>query len=175
MRKSILASALLVGALTTSVFAFPGNGGFNCPQIGANMPQGMMAGAQMEPNNMQGPNGYMMAGNQMGYGMNQMGPRMQRGGSMMFMFAGLQLTNEQQYKMSILRDEMRLDMRKAMGMSRWERPMFKFITKNGFDEKGYKNYMIQRSQKMIDLRTEYMKKMFDILTKEQIAKLQPQK
>ena len=160
MKKSILASALLVGALTTSVFAFPGNGGFNCPQMGPNMQQG--------------PNGSMMAGNRMGYGMNQMGPRMQRGGNM-FMFAGLQLTNEQLYKMSILRDEMRLEMKKAMGMSRWERPMFKFITKDGFDEKGYKNYMIQRSQKMADLKAEYMKKMINLLTKEQIAKLQPQK
>ena len=86
------------------------------------------------------------------------------------MFSNLDLSDEQKYKLSILHDEMRLEMKKSMGM-RQERPMQKFANENGFDEKGFKKYMDERHEKMIALRAAHMKKVFAVLTPEQIAKL----
>lgn len=161
MKKSVLASVVLAGALSSSAFAYQGNGmPNNCPQQG-NMQQAPMQG--------------MMAGKKMDCGMQMMGAQsmrghMKKGSNMMLAFSKLNLTDEQQYKISLLRDEMRLEMKKAMGM-RNQAPMFKFVSNNGFDAAGYKKYMGEKSQKMMSLRADYMKKMFDVLTKEQRQQL----
>jgi Spy/CpxP family protein refolding chaperone len=153
MKKTVLASALVIGLLSTSAFAFMGD----C-QRGDGMMQ-KRQDCQMQDKRMGCDRG--------DFRMNHKG--MQRGGEMR-MFSNLDLSDEQKYKLSILHDEMRLEMKKSIGMKQ-ERPMQKFVNENGFDEKGFKKYMDERHEKMIALRAAHMKKVFAVLTPEQIAKL----
>lgn len=158
MKKTVLASALVIGLLSTAAFAF----NQNCPNFGQRGMQGNMPGSQQ---------GMMMnqKGNCNMQGKGMYGMKGQRGG-MMPMLANLDLTQEQQYKLSILRDEMKLEMKKSMGMN--QRPDFsKFITTDGFDKEAFTKSMDERHEKMIALRAAHMKKVFAVLTPEQIAKL----
>ncbi len=162
MKKKILVASLLIGALSTAAFAF----NQNCPNFGQRGMQGNMPGSQQ---------GMMMnqKGNCNMQGKGMYGMKGQRGG-MMPMLANLDLTQEQQYKLSILRDEMKLEMKKSMGMN--QRPDFsKFITTDGFDKEAFTKSMDERHTKMTTLRAEHMQKVLALLTKEQITKLQATK
>ena len=85
---------------------------------------------------------------------------MKRGGGMM-MFSQLELSAEQQHKLSILRDEMRLEMKKQMGPKK-RGNMQKFITADGFDKAGFLKEMNERHTKMSELKATHMEKAFAI-------------
>ena len=89
----------------------------------------------------------------------------------MRMFSKLNLTSEQRYQFSILRDEMRLEMKKQMHNTRKMRQMGTFFKGDSFDKDAFKKQMEKRHEKMLDLRANYMDKAFKILTKEQKAQL----
>jgi len=89
----------------------------------------------------------------------------------MHMFSKLNLTSEQRYQFSILRDEMRLEMKKQMHNTRKMRQMGTFFKGDSFDKDAFKKQMEKRHEKMLDLRANYMDKAFKILTKEQKAQL----
>jgi Spy/CpxP family protein refolding chaperone len=151
MKKKILVASLLAGVLATSGFAY----NQDCPNFDQRSMQnakGMQKGFKQNCS-MQGKRG------------------MQRGGGMMPMLANLDLSDEQKYQLSILRDEMRLEMKKSMGMQ--QRPDFsKFITKDGFDKEAFVKSMDEKHTKMIQIKADHMQKVFKILTKAQIEKLQ---
>ncbi len=52
------------------------------------------------------------------------------------MFSQLNLTNDQQFQLSILRDEMRLEMRKIRG-AKGQGRMMQFVSDNGFDNESF--------------------------------------
>jgi Spy/CpxP family protein refolding chaperone len=126
--------------------------------------------------NMQNRQGMMGQRGMMGGQSGMMGKRMMMGGmmnhqrGMMSMFQNLKLSDDQRYKISILRDEMRLDMRKLMGPNH-RKEIFNFVSENGFDKAGFKKEMNQMHDKMLDAKADNMEKMFKILTKEQIIQL----
>jgi len=83
-------------------------------------------------NNQQGMmNGQYQQNMQRGQGMGMMGGGMQ-------MFSQLNLTNEQQYQLSILRDEMRLKMKKQMHNGQPMRQMGAFFKGDNFDKNAFK-------------------------------------
>ena len=185
MNKKILATGLLAGVLAVSGYAHGADGDQDGGMImgqqqGQYMNQrGNMQGQQRYSNqrgNMQGQQGYMnqkrgMHGQRGMMGKSgMMGQMMGAQARMMNMFQNLKLSNDQRYKISILRDEMRLDMRKLMGPNH-RKEMFKFVTANGFDKAGFKKEINQMHDKMLDAKADNMEKMFKILTKEQITQL----
>ncbi len=142
--------------------------------------QGNMQGQQGYMNqrgNMQGQQGYMnqrgsMIGGQSGmpgkYGM--MGQMMGAQAGMMNMFRNLNISNNQRYKISILREEMMLDMRKLMGPDHIKE-MSNFITNKGFDKSGFIKEATQTHDKILKITADNMEKMFKLLTKKQITQL----
>lgn len=102
------------------------------------------------------------------YGM--MGQMMGAQAGMMNMFQNLKLSNDQRYNISILREEMRLDMRKLMGPDH-RKEMSNFITSNGFDKAGFIKEANEMHDKMLKIKADNMEKMFKLLTKEQITQL----
>lgn len=156
MKKVILASAVAFGVLATSALAYQGD----CPRGERGMmqnPQGMQ---------MQGARGDCAKGFKQGFhkGMRHGGGMMGKGG---FMFSQLDLSDDQRYQLSLLRDEMRLEMKKAMG-PKGQRPMQQFITDDGFDADGFKAYMETRHTKMSALKAEHMKKFLHCLQKNKL-------
>jgi Spy/CpxP family protein refolding chaperone len=143
MKKNILVAAALIATLSTGAFAY--NQG-NCN--GQGMQRGMMN---------QG-----MQKDMMNQGMYK------RGG--MRMFAQLNLTNEQRYQLSILRDEMKLEMKKARGFKQQNRPM-QFVSADGFDKEAFKKFSNEKHAQRLELRANFMEKAFKILTAEQVAQL----
>ncbi|WP_024953912.1 Spy/CpxP family protein refolding chaperone [Sulfurospirillum arcachonense] len=154
MKNKILAAVLVVGTLATASFAY----NQNCPNYGQ---RGMMQ-----------RQGMPQQGMMQGQGMRQKG-MMQRGmhrfGGMQ-MFSNLNLTNDQKFKMSILRDEMKLEMKKLRGV-RGQGKMMNFIGDAGFDKAAFTKYSNDKHQKMMNIRINHMEKVFKILTKEQVAQL----
>ena len=149
-------------------------------QQGSMNQRGNMQGQQGYMNqrgNMQGQQGYMnqrgnMIGGQSGmpgkYGM--MGQMMGAQAGMMNMFQNLNISNDQRYKISILREEMMLDMRKLMGPDHIKE-MSNFITNKGFNKLGFIKEATQMHDKILKIKADNMEKMFKILTKEQITQL----
>jgi len=188
MNKKILVTGLLASALTVAVYAHGGNGdqdgGMMGQQQGQYMQgqQGNMQGRQGQymqgqRGNMQGQRGNMQGqSGMMGGQSGMMGKRMMMGqmmshqSGMMGMFQNLNLSNDQRYKISILKEEMKLDMRKLMGPNH-RKEMFSFMTTNGFDKAGFKKEARQIHNKMLNIKADNMEKMFKILTKEQIKQL----
>ena len=188
MKNRTLATVALVGTLTVGAFAHGvENQGMMNRQGVQN--QGMMNGGMMNRKNMsngknmqnrgmmngQGKgvmNGGMMGGQGMGM-MRGQGMGMMRGGMMhgMQMFSQLNLNKEQKFQLSILRDEMRLEMRKLMHDGQQMGQMGKFIKGDSFDKNSFKEHMNQKHEKMLNLRANNMEKAFKILTKEQIEEL----
>ena len=179
MKKTTLLAVALSGALAIGAFAH----GMNNQQ--GMMGQGMMSGQQNMQRGQgmgmmggqQGMMGSGMAGNHcansgtnyMGHGM--MGSRgMMQGG--MQMFSQLNLTSEQQYQLSILRDEMRLEMKKQMHNAQPMGQMGAFFKGDHFDKDAFKNQMEKQHDKMLNLMANNMEKVFKILTKKQRAQLQ---
>ncbi len=158
MKKRTLLAVALTGALTVGAFA-----------QGMNNQQNMMYGQQNMQNqqNMQRGQGMGMHSGMMGKGM--MNGSMMGGG--MQMFSQLNLTSEQQFKLSILRDEMRLEMKKAMHAGQQKGQMEAFFKGDKFDKASFKKHMNEKHDKMLNLKADNMEKAFKILTKEQIAQL----
>ena len=155
MKSGILATILVVGTITTAAFAYTQD----CPNLGQKgsksgygMQQGMM--------NQQGMSGYGMHQGMMnqqdmhGYGTQG--------------FKGVKLTNEQSNKLTILRDEMRLEMRKLMGANLQQHHMINFVTDKGFNKDTFIKNMDERHQQMSQIRAAHFEKVFKILTPEQI-------
>ncbi len=166
MKKKILVAALAVSAIISATYAYSGNSGV----------QGMMNGQVGMMNGQGGMQQGMMNRQGMQQGMmskhNMQGHMMFRGhrGNMMRMFAKLNLSNDQKFQISILRDEMKLDMKKLRG-PRQSSKIMKYVSENGFDKEAFKKDMDIMHQKMLDLKANNMEKIFKILTKEQIAQL----
>lgn len=184
MKTKILATLFVAAAVTTAAYAYTQD----CPNIGQRgmmgsgygMHQGMYnnKGMMMDQKNtygygmhkgmmnQQGMQGYMNQNMMHGYGMNQ-----GMHGFGMFMFSGIDLTDEQSYKLSILRDEMHLNMKKLMGPNPQQHHMINFVSDKGFDKDSFIKEMESRHQQMLKLRTEHFEKVFKILTPEQIDEL----
>ena len=166
MKKRTLLAAALSGAFSVGAFA---HGMYN--------QQGMMNGQCQQ--NTQRAQGMGMMGNGMAEdhctnsGANHMGRGMRgfrgmgmmRGG--MRMFSQLNLTSEQRYQLSILRDEMKLKMKKQMHNAQPMGQMGAFFKGDNFDKDAFKKQMDKRREKMLDLMADNMDKAFKILTKEQ--------
>jgi len=161
MKKSILVTAVLVGTLVTGAFAFGGNG--NCDGSGQKTMKNQQAMQQQTQK--RGWHGYKMRQKGIQHH-NNIGNR----GAGMQMFAQLNLTDEQQFQLSILRDEMRLEMKKLRGVNK-QGQMLKFVNENGFDKKAFMKDRNEMQTKRLALKAEHMEKVFKILTKEQIAEL----
>jgi len=149
MTKKILVTAVLVGTLATSAFAYNKdcqNSGQRGVKNGQANQQGMMRKSHK---------------------MNKKG--MSRRGGMQ-MFSQLNLSDDQRYQLSILRDEMKLEIKKARGV-RKQGQMMNFLNDSGFDKDAFKKDINARQQKMLDLKAIHMEKVFKILTKEQIVEL----
>jgi Spy/CpxP family protein refolding chaperone len=105
-----------------------------------------------------------------GYKMRQKGIKHSSNQHMGQMFSQLKLTDEQQFQISILRDEMKLEMKKLRG-AKQQGKMAKFIGDNGFDKEAFTKEANTMKTKKIVLKADHMEKVFKILTKEQIAEL----
>ncbi|WP_331775609.1 Spy/CpxP family protein refolding chaperone [Sulfurospirillum sp. 1612] len=150
MKTKILLGTLLAGALSASLYA----SGYNMPNNNPGMmgPQNMQRGNMMNCNHKKG-----------------MKAMHKRGGRMM-MFANLNLSPEQRYQLSILRDEMKLDMKKARGFKR-QGKMVQFIKGDHFDKDAFIKYSNKMHEKMVEIRANHMEKVLKVLTKEQVTQL----
>ncbi len=167
MKKKILVTGLLVSVLSIAGYAHGGND----QDENMMMNQGKMAKTPMmnQQKRVMPQRGIMpQRGMMMQRGM--MGGMMSRHSKMMNMFKQLNLDENQRYKISIIKDEMRLDMKKLMGPDR-RKEMLNFISENGFDKTAFKKHMDKMHEKMLDIKADSMEKIFNTLTKEQIAQL----
>lgn len=155
-RKTLLAVALS-SVLAVGAFAH----GMNNQQNMHN--QGMKHGGMMNGKNMHRGQG-MHKGQCAGIS----GGKMMGG---MPMFSQLNLTSEQQQKLSILRDEMRLEMKKQRYSGKPMGKMGVFFQGENFDKDSFKSNMNGQHEKMLTLRANHMEKVFNILTKEQRVQL----
>ena len=168
MKKITLLAVALGSALTVGAFAHGMNNQQNMPNQG--MMNGQGAGMMMNSQNMQRGNCMGMNGKSMHRG-NVIGMRgsMMNGG--MPMFSQLNLTSEQQHQLSILRDEMRLEMKKQRYSGKQMGQMGTFFKGDNFDKDSFKSNMNGQHEKMLTLRANHMEKVFNILTKEQRVQL----
>lgn len=173
MKKTTLAAAvILTGALTVGAFAHqnstPNQGmvGNQQGMMGNQQGMGMMNGQQKMMGSQQGMMGGGMMGGQGGMGMmsGMMGGGMQ-------MFSQLNLTSDQQFKLSILKDEMQIEMKKFMFENHKQGNMGTFLKGDSFDKDTFKKHMNEKHNNMLDLRANHMEKVFKILTKEQVTEL----
>ncbi|HIP44877.1 MAG TPA: hypothetical protein EYG93_06060 [Sulfurospirillum arcachonense] len=149
MTKKILVTAVLVGALASGAFAYNKdcqNSGQRGMKSGQSTQQGMMNKSHK---------------------MNKKG--MGRHGGMQ-MFSQLNLSDDQKFQLSILKDEMRLEMKKLRGAKK-QGKMVKFVGDDGFDKKAFMKEADSRHAKMMTIKANHMEKVFKLLTKEQIAEL----
>ena len=143
MKKTILAVAAVIALSTTSVFAF---GGGQCQQgMQANMGCGMAQGTGM----MHGGKGGMM-----GF------PMLER----------LNLTDEQEHKLDVLRSEFKLEISK-MRDPKMMTKMQDLMTADTFNKKEFIKLHNEMHDKMLALQADHMEKVFNVLTKEQRAEL----
>ncbi|MDA7848122.1 Spy/CpxP family protein refolding chaperone [Sulfurospirillum sp.] len=154
MTKKILVTAVLVGSLATGAFA----SNKDCQYHGQ---MSMKHQQEMQQTKKRGWHGYKMRQKGMQHNDNQ---------NMRQMFYKIKLTDDQQFKLSILRDEMKLEMKKLRGNKR-QGKMLDFISEDGFDKDAFIKEADKNHEKMIDIKASHMEKVFKILTKEQIAKL----
>jgi Spy/CpxP family protein refolding chaperone len=160
-RKTLLAVALS-SVLAVGAFAH----GMNNQQNMHN--QGMKHGGMMNGNMMNGKNMHRGQGMHKGQCTGISGGKMMGG---MPMFSQLNLTSEQQQKLSILRDEMRLEMKKQRYSGKPMGKMGAFFQGENFDKDSFKSNMNGQHEKMLTLRANHMEKVFNILTKEQRVQL----
>lgn len=112
----------------------------------------------------QGMNGGMMMGNSaMGGGM------MMQGGKSM-MYDQLNLTDDQRYKLNVLRSEMRLEMAKLYDPKSMQK-MQDLMSGDSFDKKAFIKFHNEMHEKMVAIQADHMEKVFTILTKEQRAEM----
>lgn len=165
MKRRTLLAVALSSALAVGAFAH----GMNNQQNMHN--QGMMNGGMMG-----GQGAGMMNGKNMhrGQGMHKGQCAGISGGKMMGgmpMFSQLNLTSEQQHQLSILKDEMRLEMKKQRYSGKPMGQMGTFFKGDNFDKDSFKSNMNGQHEKMLTLRANHMEKVFNILTKEQRVQL----
>lgn len=155
MKKVALTAAGILLVASSSLFAQPfygkgfaqgGNcyfndGNYNCAQGMRWSKMGMHRG-----HGMNGCGGYGMNGG------------MYADGGFMF-FNNLNLTPEQRYNISILRDEMRLEMKRTL------KP--KYFSDNKFDKNMYMKNTKEYYDQRLEIRAKYMEKAYNLLTKEQ--------
>ena len=168
MKKKILITGLLVSVLSVAGYAYENNN-----QSGTMMmKQGNMGSNQTmkQQRCIDSKRGMMPRYAKMMKRKSMMNGMMSRHFKIMHMFRQLNLDSNQRYKISIARDEMKLDMKKLMGPNR-RKEMLNFITDSGFDKAAFKKHMNEMHTKMLDIRANGMEKIFNILTKEQIAQL----
>lgn len=168
MKTKLIATTLLVGALTTSVLAHGNNmQEMNCMN-GQMMEQGMKMHNNMNQQNMMHGN-IKEDHNMMNCNMSGM-----MGSTMMYnemsIFSNINLSNEQKAKLSSLKQEMHNKMYTHMNNMN-NSGMMSFISKNGFDKESFKKTMNDRHQTMMNLRANHMEKVLNVLTKEQLAQL----
>lgn len=182
MKNITLVAVALVSTLTVGAFAHgtENHGTINGQNMMGNQGsqnqymqnrQGMMNAQGIQNKYMQNRQG-MMAGQ----GMGMMGGGMMGGQGMgmmngMQMFSQLNLNEEQRFQFSILRDEMRLEMKKQLHGGQQMGQIGKFIKNNTFNKKAFEKYMDEKHTKMLDLKINTMEKAFKLLTNEQISKL----
>ena len=159
MKSRILMTVVAAGVLATGAYAYGGN--MNCDGSGQ---KGMKSQQTMQKQTKN-------CGSKMSKkGMKHSGKKMmgRHGGNQMF--SQLKLTDDQQFKLSILKDEMKLEMKKLRG-SKKQGKMMQFVGENGFDKKAFMKNSDEKHEKMSEMRASHMEKVFKILTKEQIAEL----
>lgn len=159
MKKNILVAAALIATLSTGAFAYNQNKG-NCD--GTRMQQKQMQNSGMQKGMKQGMNKGMKQN--MKKGMH----KRNKGG--MRLFSQLNLTDEQRFNLSILKDEMRLEMKKSRGFQKQNRSV-QFVSEDGFDKAAFIKSSNDRHAKKLELKANFMEKAFKILTKEQLAQL----
>jgi len=170
MKKVILATVLTVGVLATSVYAYNAD----CPKAGqkgmqqgqSKMNQQGMKQGKMNKQGMQQGNMKCKKGMKSQSGMHRKGGK--HGG--MQLISQLNLSDDQRFQLSILKDEMKLNMKKAKGPKK-QGKMLKFIGDNGFDKVAFQKEMNTKHQAMSLLKADHMEKVFKLLTKEQLADL----
>lgn len=181
MKKNILVVAALVATLSTGALAYGQNKG-NCDGQRMQQNKGMQQGMQrcMKQGSQQGMKQGMKQGSKQGMqkkgmknckqnrGMKQGMNKRSKGG--MQLFSQLKLSDEQRFELSILKDEMRLEMKKSRGFQKQNRAM-NFISEDGFDKAQFKKSANDRHAKKLELKANFMEKAFKILTKEQLAEL----
>ena len=154
MKKNILV-ADLIATLSTGAFAYNQNKG-NCD------------GQYMQQNKMQMQNQKNCINKGMKKSMKQGMNRHGRNG--MRIFAQLNLTDKQRYEMSILRDEMRLEMKKSRGYVK-QNNIMQFISADGFNKSEFKKFANENQTKKLNLKADFMEKAVKLLTKEQLTQL----
>jgi Spy/CpxP family protein refolding chaperone len=159
MKKTVLATVLVAGVLSTGAFAYGAKG--DCNSQGMKNQQGMQQQTKKK-----GWHGYKMRQKGIQHSDNMM---MRKHGGMQ-MLSQLNLTDEQQYKLSILKDELKLEMKKLRGYKQ-KGNMLKYVKDDGFDKKEYMEDRNEMHEKIVELKAEHMKEVFKVLTKEQIAEL----
>jgi len=157
MKKTILATVVLVGVLGTGAYAYG-----NCDGSGQ---KGMMNQQNMQQKSKQ----CSRSTHKMNQKMVQHHGKMGRHGGMQ-MFSQLNLSKDQQFNLSVLRDEMKLEMKKLRGVSN-KGKMLQFVGDNGFDKKAFMQSADIKHTKMMEIKANHMEKVFNLLTKEQITEL----
>ena len=145
MKRTILALATLVALGTTGAFAF-----------GSSQCQGGMQGGMMSPMMQQG-GGMMMHGGERG---------MMAG----MMFDRLDLSDDQRYKLNVLRSEMRLEMAKLHDPKSMQK-MQELMSADTFDKKAFIKLRNEMNDERVTLEADFLEKAFSILTKDQRAEL----
>ena len=157
MKKVILATVLTVGVLATSVYAYnadcpkAGQKGMNNKQV-TMQSKGMMSNKKGQMNSQKG-----------------MHKKSRKHGGMQ-LISQLNLSEDQRFQLSILKDEMKLNIKKAKGPKK-QGKMLKFIGDNGFDKVAFQKEMNTKHQVMSSLKADHMEKVFKLLTKEQLTDL----
>ena len=91
---------------------------------------------------------------------------MRRGGGMMFL-QGLDLSAEQMHQISILKDEMRLEMKKNMNPAERKENVKEVFTSEGFNKDAFLKNSKENYEERTALKAKYMEKIYNILTPEQ--------
>ena len=147
--------ALVSSLAVTGAFAF-GMGNGDCFGQGVSPENRQM---MMQQRGM----GYGMMGQQRGMGYGMMG---HHGGGMMFL-RGLDLTADQMHEVSILRDEMRLEMKKSMDPTQRKENAKKIFGADKFDKEAFLKNSQERFESRVAIKAKYMEKIYNILTPEQ--------
>ena len=156
MTKKILVTAVLASSLASGAFAYSNdcqNSGQRCEKNGERCTKSRQSTQQCMTNESRRMNRKSMS---------------RHGG--MQMFSQLNLSDEQKFQLSILKDEMRLEMKKLRGAKK-QGKMLKFVGDDGFDKKAFMKEADNRHAKMMTIKANHMEKVFKLLTKEQIAEL----
>lgn len=143
--KQVAIIALASSIAATGAFAWGGSGKGNCDNSGWNQDKRQMM---------------MKKG---GKGMQR---GMKRGGGMMFL-RGLDLTADQRHEISILKDEMRLEMKKNMSPTDRKDNVKEVFTADGFNKDAFLKNSKERYDERTSLKANYMEKIYNILTPEQ--------